>query len=65
MILAKECLRMHGKDTTAHYLLMAKQAQANLTPWLAMDKIRVNKCTVHVLWVILKVEPAISNLLLS
>ena len=56
---------MHGKDTTAHYLLMAKQAQANLTPWLAMDKIRVNKCTVHVLWVILKVEPAISNLLLS
>lgn len=36
---------MLGKDTTVLCLHMAKQAQGNLTPWLAMDKIKVN---VHV-----------------
>lgn len=33
---------MLGKDTTVLCLHMAKQAQGNLTPWLAMDKIKVN-----------------------
>lgn len=42
MTLAKECLKIPGKGTTARCLHMAKQAQENLTPWLAMDKIKVN-----------------------
>ena len=33
---------MHGKDITALCLLMVRQVQGNLTPWLAMGKIRVN-----------------------
>ena len=32
---------MLGKDITAHCLHMVKQALANLTPWLAMAKIKV------------------------
>lgn len=35
-------LRMHGKATTAHCLPMVKQVQGNPTPWLDMDKIKVN-----------------------
>ena len=40
---------MHGKDITARCLHMVKQARENLTPWLAMDKTRVNNSMLHIL----------------
>ena len=35
---------MHGKDTTVPYLLMAKQAVVNHTPWLGIKQIKVCVC---------------------
>lgn len=42
----EESLKMHGMDITARCLHMVRLGLGNLTPWLAMGRIRVNigKC---------------------